>query len=882
MESTWKKVRYMLMAGCISLFLALSFMSGTALAVQTEDEVSKETSEIFLEPIEGKYSYTYQDAEPGNMYAILVVAGIRKDLYSDDILESDLLYVDQKSADSENVSFNGFIPMEDKNATVFITGADIGAITAGYIVKDVSEFKFSVTYSFENSLIENNTLTVNRGMTWEELKDSLPVTGMVEVSSNYTDTVKYSVDLEWKEPDSFDCSEVGKVTKVTAAVAVQDENAYNWVSKLLESYPYSIDVIVWDDNQYMVSFDTRGGSHISPCPVTKGDILTPPENPVKKGYTFTGWYKEETCKNKWDFKDVVQGDMTLYAGWKASGEDSGDSFKVTFNYSNAVISISFKDNAYTLENNKIRVLAGTEVSFKIEVDDRYEVASVKAGGNDVKVDEKDYYVITVRENTEIIITTAAKENSKEPVKPDGILRIEGLKGPFYYTGAKIIPDIKVYDDSISTTIPLAPGIDYTVKYKDNVKVSTDKKATVIVTGKGNYKDKNKEGYFTIKKDPYVPIGGYLDLKGAKLAKIDPVDYNTQAQYPDFTLTLSDKSSKTYTYSEKGYYVEKGTTKRIKAKVTVSNNINKGTATILITGAVKKNKATTVKKTFKITPIDIRSATVTPNPEGATYAVKGAVPSVTVTIKVKVGNEEVTETLREGIDFTAKYTSNKKAGSTGVIKITGKGNYTKKAADVSFNINTLEMTDLKIAVAAYEGVKADKVKATVLDPQGNALKASQYKVEVSDDEQFNNIRVDKLNAGEEVYVRAVANDTTNLTKETATESVKVKVGKNFAKAKVKLKKDSAGKTITKTYTGRSIGLEKNEIEVTMKGVEITAYEIVGYTNNVKKGTATAILQGTGEYTGTKTVKFKIVAKSMSNASFDNIKTNINNFINDLLN
>lgn len=466
---------------------------------------------------------------------------------------------------------------------------------------------------------------------------------------------------------------------------------------------------------------------------------------------------------------------------------------------------------------------------------------------------------------------------------DGI-HIVGLKDSYEYTGAKIIPDIKVYDYSISDEIPLVPGTDYTVKYKDNVKPFslTNKKATVIVTGKGNYAGKGQEGYFTIEENSYIPEDGFLDLKGAKIAKIAPVSYNTQAHYPDFTLTLSDKSSKTYTYSKSGYYVESGTTNRIKAKVAVSNNINKGTATILITGAMNKNKATTVKNTFKITALDISSATVTANP--ATYAVKGAVPSMKVMIKVGVDGTDVTKTLIPGIDYTAKYTSNKKAGTKGIVKVMGKGNYVGKVADANFDISTLAMTDLKIAVTVYEGVKADKVKATVLDPQGNALKASQYTVEVSKNEQFSEKLTDKLKAGEDVYVRAVAKDATNLTKETKTKAVKVKVGKNFAKAQVKLKKDlSTNKTITKTYTGRSIELSKDEIDVTMKGVsgEIT-YEIVGYTNNIKKGTATAILQGTGEYTGTKTVKFMIVAKNMTTVSFDSIKTDIKNFINGLLN
>ena len=40
---------------------------------------------------------------------------------------------------------------------------------------------------------------------------------------------------------------------------------------------------------------------------------------------------------------------------------------------------------------------------------------------------------------------------------------------------------------------------------------------------------------------------------------------------------------------------------------------------------------------------------------------------------------------------------------------------------------------------------------------------------------------------------------------------------------------------------------------------TAFEVVIYTDNIKKGTAKVILKGIGTYGGTKTLTFKINAK-----------------------
>lgn len=77
-----------------------------------------------------------------------------------------------------------------------------------------------------------------------------------------------------------------------------------------------------------VSFDSQGGSAVSAQEVTVGSLLTQPEQPVREGYTFTGWYQDAACTVAWNFADMtVTSDLTLYAGWKkiSSGGGSGSS-----------------------------------------------------------------------------------------------------------------------------------------------------------------------------------------------------------------------------------------------------------------------------------------------------------------------------------------------------------------------------------------------------------------------------------------------------------------------------------------------------------------------------------------------------------------------------
>ena len=50
--------------------------------------------------------------------------------------------------------------------------------------------------------------------------------------------------------------------------------------------------------------------------VPENETIEQPENPVKEGFVFDGWYKEPACENKWDFgNDTVTEDVTLYAKW---------------------------------------------------------------------------------------------------------------------------------------------------------------------------------------------------------------------------------------------------------------------------------------------------------------------------------------------------------------------------------------------------------------------------------------------------------------------------------------------------------------------------------------------------------------------------------------
>jgi uncharacterized repeat protein (TIGR02543 family) len=100
---------------------------------------------------------------------------------------------------------------------------------------------------------------------------------------------------------------------------------------------------------YTVTFNSRGGSNVSPQDVYDGSTLTPPSAPTREGYDFGGWYYEASCTNEWYFDgDVVTGNITLYAKWTtgtAIETVNTDKLQIYPNPTNGIVHISNADGA---------------------------------------------------------------------------------------------------------------------------------------------------------------------------------------------------------------------------------------------------------------------------------------------------------------------------------------------------------------------------------------------------------------------------------------------------------------------------------------------------------------------------------------------------------
>lgn len=85
------------------------------------------------------------------------------------------------------------------------------------------------------------------------------------------------------------------------------------------------DVTIILTTECTVSFETNGGSSVPSQTVKYGETIKRPEDPVREGYKFAGWYTDIDLQKPWDFDtDTVKGNMTLYAKWTQEAPVDGE------------------------------------------------------------------------------------------------------------------------------------------------------------------------------------------------------------------------------------------------------------------------------------------------------------------------------------------------------------------------------------------------------------------------------------------------------------------------------------------------------------------------------------------------------------------------------
>ncbi len=68
--------------------------------------------------------------------------------------------------------------------------------------------------------------------------------------------------------------------------------------------------------EHTITFDTKNGNSIEKIIYKDGEAIQEPEKPNKEGYIFVGWYEDEDYTKKFDFNNLINKDIVLYAKWE--------------------------------------------------------------------------------------------------------------------------------------------------------------------------------------------------------------------------------------------------------------------------------------------------------------------------------------------------------------------------------------------------------------------------------------------------------------------------------------------------------------------------------------------------------------------------------------
>ena len=301
-------------------------------------------------------------------------------------------------------------------------------------------------------------------------------------------------------------------------------------------------------------------------------------------------------------------------------------------------------------------------------------------------------------------------------------------------------------------------------------------------------------------------------------------------------------------------------------VTYEKNINAGTAKIIFNGIGGYTGKLTSK--FKIVPyniaanqynfFEVKVDTTT------VYEKGGAVPEIKMSFR---GTEMV-----QGKDYTVTLSNNKEVTTVETKKlptvtIKGKGNFKGTLEDYTFTITQAPLSRVSITVADVpfsETPGNHLVVPELKDINGKTLTLGKDFDKTIQYTYYENVKLvngtikvagslvgstDIIPAGTEIMVRVSAKNGGNYSGAVTTKFRIMK--KNIKGVSVSVKNQE--------YTGSKIMPGKTEIY--SKTLTYNDYEIIDYSNNIDKGTATITIRGIGNYGGTKKVSFKIGPKPL---------------------
>ncbi len=280
-----------------------------------------------------------------NIKEINVKYFVEGDLHFEVIITDEFILADEPV--KEGYIFNGWYFDEDFNEELKldeISLLDEINLYANFIPSNNT--KYVVNYYLENieddeySLLETESMegttnVVVRAVVREydgfnfDLEKS-NVEGVIKADESLVLNLYYQRDLFSVTFDSRGGDSVNKIDNIKFGSKIDlintEKAGFNFLGWFLDDRMFDFDekitqnltlVAKWEeqeDKTYLVTFDSDGGSHVEEITVVKGAKIDKPTDPVREGYTFTGWKLNDAHYN---FNSSVNENITLKASWRA-------------------------------------------------------------------------------------------------------------------------------------------------------------------------------------------------------------------------------------------------------------------------------------------------------------------------------------------------------------------------------------------------------------------------------------------------------------------------------------------------------------------------------------------------------------------------------------
>ena len=134
-----------------------------------------------------------------------------------------------------------------------------------------------------------------------------------------------TVSFDAQGGTAVDAITITQLTEITEPVSVREgysfkgwyeESAFETLFDFNEGATRNITLYAkWEINQYTLSFETNNGTSVADITANYQATIALPTNLNKEGYTFGGWYSDDTFTTPFQATRMVANDLTLYAKW---------------------------------------------------------------------------------------------------------------------------------------------------------------------------------------------------------------------------------------------------------------------------------------------------------------------------------------------------------------------------------------------------------------------------------------------------------------------------------------------------------------------------------------------------------------------------------------